>query len=410
VVGIVVVEVAAGIGSERAGSFGDCSGGIGGAVEAIGAGAENRDAARAFESKEGSEDEFLVTASESFAADGDGGFAAGEEADAFAAPGVGLLGEYFAGDGSVHARDVARFAIDGSRKNDGAIAKAFGFRARGFDGLAVTADNDVAHAPEERIARFGRFGKRSRRERDGVTFQNAAGIVASGGIGNGGAGADGAEIVANNVGENQRDHRGGVSQTREMAAFDGRKMLANGVEIVNGCAARLQQFRDALLDCERDAGSGESHQGRCTSGDDAEQEIARAARGGEAGDGTSGGHTAPIGIGVRGVMHGNFRKVRCDAIGDADGAAGEAIAEEILKSEGHGDGGLPCPGDPDAVEPGKAVGLAGYRERVAAEADVRTHGAEGIGGVESGAENGKSGAAGWHLIYAASLRIVQCGV
>ena len=55
------------------------------------------------------QNEFLIAAAESLAAKGDGGFAAGEEADAAAA-----VGDRFARDGGVHAGDVASFAIDGS--------------------------------------------------------------------------------------------------------------------------------------------------------------------------------------------------------------------------------------------------------------------------------------------------------
>src|ERR1039457_2354048 len=199
-VGIVAVEVEAGVGIAREGfAIGDGARGIGGAIGAIGAGAEDDDAIEAGDVQGGGEGELLVAATEAIAADGDGGFAAGDDAGRRpdGTPGGGDL----AGDGGVHAGDLAGFALDGAGEDEGAVAELAGGAGGGVEGQTVAADHGIADAGEQRVGglrRLGDFAALAVADAvaDGgrhapanlVAVENGAGSGEGGGVGGGGAG------------------------------------------------------------------------------------------------------------------------------------------------------------------------------------------------------------------------------
>src|SRR5262245_12180911 len=80
-IGIVVVEKFLRVGIAYKGiAIGDGTGGIGGTVRAVGSGAADDDVVEARDAKRPSQRELLIAAAESFALEGDGGLAAGDDA------------------------------------------------------------------------------------------------------------------------------------------------------------------------------------------------------------------------------------------------------------------------------------------------------------------------------------------
>src|SRR6185369_5648085 len=230
-VGIVAFEEKARFGFAPQGmAVGDGAGGIGRAIGAIRAGAEDDHAVETSDLQGSGEDELLVAAAESIALDGDRGFASGDDAGGRAggAPGGGDL----AGDGGVHTRDLAGFALDGTGEDQSAVAELAGGAGRGVERQTVAADYGIAYAREQRVCRLGRLGDfaaltpfdaisdgRRHAVANLVTIENGAGDGEGGGVGSGGAGADDVEIVADDVGKQEGFDAGGGGEAGQLPTF-----------------------------------------------------------------------------------------------------------------------------------------------------------------------------------------------
>ena len=147
----------------------------------------------------------------------------------------------------------------------------------------------LSRAPEDRVAGLGRFRDLAAPRRapgapargagtlpaDAVLVQNLQRAREGGGVRRGGAGADHVEVVADHVGEQQRYHRRGTRQPRQLPALDARDVLAHGVDLVDVRAAGEQQARGLLLLRERDGLGGQRQQRRGAAGDQADHQVVR---------------------------------------------------------------------------------------------------------------------------------------
>ena len=82
---------------------------------------------------------------------------------------------------------------------------------------------------------------------DPVPGANGAGVGEGGRIRHGWTRTNGVQIVADDVGEDEREQSCRLSQTREFAAFDGREVLAHAVDVVNCGSAFEQRTSDRLF-------------------------------------------------------------------------------------------------------------------------------------------------------------------
>ena len=106
-----------------------------------------------------------------------------------------------------------------------------------------------------------------------VAGEDGATVVEGGGVGHGGAGGDGVEEAAGDVGDEERDADGGVGRGGEAAAFDGGEVLADAVDLGDGGAAVDQGAVEGEGVVEREAGvEGKLHHGGGSSADEEEAE------------------------------------------------------------------------------------------------------------------------------------------
>src|ERR1700688_4032439 len=145
-VGIVIVEILArveieGAGAGEGGGVDVGPGGVGGAVDAVGAAAEDHCRSKAFQGQRGCQDEFLISAAFTFSVDGYGGLAAGQDAGG-AAHGAGV-GQPLFGDGGGDLGYFAGFPFDEGGKQEGPIAQVLGFSGGGVQCQAVAAKDDA---------------------------------------------------------------------------------------------------------------------------------------------------------------------------------------------------------------------------------------------------------------------------
>jgi hypothetical protein len=67
---------------------------------------------------------------------------------------------------------------------------------------------------------------------DAIAAEDVCDIGEGGGVGSSGAGADGGQVVADDVREDEGEDGGGRGEAGELAAFDGGQVLADGVHFV----------------------------------------------------------------------------------------------------------------------------------------------------------------------------------
>src|SRR5471032_3061036 len=266
-VGIVFVQVTAGVRIAAEGlPIGDGAGGIGGAVAAIGAGAEDHYVFEAGDVDGGGQDEFLIPSAQALAFQWHGGFSACD--DARRRFGGLPRANDFARNGGVHASDLTGLALDLAGEHQRAKSQRPGVPRRRGQGQTISADYRVAHTLKNWVDRLGRFrefaalpafdaplhGSRHSRS-DSVPVEHFRGRRKGGSIGGRGGGADHVQVVAHYVRKQQRFHRGRRGQTGQLAALDARDVLADGVDLVDIGAAGQQQASSGLLLFERDARS-----------------------------------------------------------------------------------------------------------------------------------------------------------
>ena len=215
-----------------------------------------------------------------------------------------------------------------------------------------------------------------------VAFEDGAGGGEGGGVGRGGAGADDVEIVADDVGEQQRLDAGRSGEAGQLSALDARDVFADGVDLVDGGAAGQQEPRGGLLLLERDAFGGQGQQGGGAAGDQADHQIVAAGRGGDFGDACGAGCAALIGHGWPHSLSSMRRSLARWPSLTLISPAVMRLAERALGGQRHGGSGLPCPDDVDIAE---AIEIAAR--------EVAGDGAGGVGRGEGGAEDGKGVAA-----------------
>src|ERR1039458_8722890 len=133
---------------------------------------------------------------------------------------------------------------------------------------------------------------------DPVLVQDGASERERRGVRRGRAGADHVEIIADHVGEQQREDLRGIGQARQLAAFDLGDVLADCVDLVNAGAAGQQQFCNFLFFVERDGIGGQRQEGGRAAGDQAEHQVVRTGAGGYFGDTARAIHTALVGHGM----------------------------------------------------------------------------------------------------------------
>src|SRR5262245_12470985 len=86
-----------------------------------------------------------------------------------------------------------------------------------------------------------------------ILLQNGECVLKRGRIGGGRSRGDDVERIADNVRNDQAPERLAAERLRESAALDARQVLADGVHLVDGRAAGVQQFRHPLLVVERES-------------------------------------------------------------------------------------------------------------------------------------------------------------
>ena len=299
----------------------------------------------------GGQDELLVAAAQSIAFDGDGGFAAGD--DAGGRPDGASGGGDFAGDGGVHAGDLAGLALDGAGEHQRAVAQRAGGAGGGIERQAIAADDGVAHAGEEGIAGLGGlrdFAAHAALDAvadggrhavaDVVAVENAAAVAKVET-----SGAVGPEPMTSRLSpmtsESSRDStRAGAARRaswpplmREMCL---RTALISWMGAPQASSSRVMAcFSSSVMPS---AGRGMSAE--------APPEIrqstrsSRPARGGDLGDACAAGDAALIGHGVAALVQLDAAQFGEVAVLDVDQAGGDAGAEDALGGLRHGGSGF----------------------------------------------------------------------
>jgi hypothetical protein len=197
----------------------------------------------------------------------------------------------------MHARDLPRLTLNFARQHQRAESELASAPRRRVERQPIVAHQHIAHAPEQRIAGFRRFGQfAANSARDPLAHtrryalhqteltQDLESIGKSGLIGRRWTRADDVEIVADYVREQQCFHLRGRGQARELPTFDARKVLAHAIEFVDGGPASQQKLRSGLLFCQRDGFGRQRQQRRTSAGDEAKYEVAFAGLSGDFGD------------------------------------------------------------------------------------------------------------------------------
>src|ERR1035437_3034005 len=279
---------------------------MGRAIGAIRAGAQDYHAIQPGDRHGGGEEELLIAAAEAIAPDGDGSFAAGDDAGRW--PHGAPAGDDLAGNGGVHARDLAGFALDGAGEDQCAVAQLAGGARGGVEGQAVAAHHGIAHAGEERVGGLGGLGYFAAcapldPAADGgrhamanfVAVEDRTGSGEGGGVGSGGAGTDDVEIVTDDVGKQQGFHAGGGGQAGQLPALDARDVLADGVDLVDGGARGQEEAGGGLLFLKGDAFGGQGQERRSAARDQADHQVVAAGGGGDLGGAGGPGGARPTG-------------------------------------------------------------------------------------------------------------------
>ena len=103
--------------------------------------------------------------------------------------------------------------------------------------------------------------------------EHGQGIGESGRIGGGGTGGDDVERVADHVGDDQAVEGPAGEGLGQSASLERAEVLADGVHLVDGRAAGVQQFRDGLLVGQGHAGSGSGQEGRAAAGNQTQGHV-----------------------------------------------------------------------------------------------------------------------------------------
>ena len=164
-------------------------------------------------------------------------------------------------------------------------------------------------------------------------------------------------------------------------------MLADRVDFVNGRAAGQQLSRSSCFWASVIGGTGAGVKRGCASGNDADQQIARARFARDFLHSARAFDSALIGNGMAGFLLMNAAQVRRVAVLDVDPSARDAPPEKPFDRAGHGGAGLPCPDHLNAVEFFEGIFSAAGGERPAVEFQMAQHGFLRIGGGQGGAED-----------------------
>src|SRR5437868_6414551 len=97
-----------------------------------------------------------------------------------------------------------------------------------------------------RVYGFGRFPKNAHGNCNAELAQNGLRVLYRRGIAHRRTRPDDVQTVADNIGENQRDHSGRMRRGGQLPAFDQAQMLADGVQFVNGRSG-IEQLAGNLL-------------------------------------------------------------------------------------------------------------------------------------------------------------------
>jgi hypothetical protein len=151
--------------------------------------------------------------------------------------------------------DLARLALHVVGHDGGAVAAALRLGGGAGQRVAPGGDDPQGRPREAGIAGLRRLRHLSREARVQVRLdgrrrlhppapERLQRVGEGGGVRYGGAGGDHVRRAADYIGDGERHHRGGCRGAGEPPAPDGREMLADGVQVADGCARLHQRARD----------------------------------------------------------------------------------------------------------------------------------------------------------------------
>src|ERR1019366_4923674 len=270
-----------------------------------------------------------------------------------------------AGDGGVHAGDLARLARDGAGEDQRAVAELAGGAGGGIERQAIAAHHGIAHAGEQRVGGLGRLGDFAacalldavadggrHAMANGVAVENGAGGGEGGGVGGGGAGTDDVDVVADDVGKQQGFDAGGGGQARQLPALDARDVLADCVDLVDGGARGQKQAGGGLLFLEGDASGGQGQERRSAARDQTDYQVVAGGGGGDLCDACAAGGATLIGDGVAALVQLDAAQFGDVAVLDIDQAGGDLASQHALGGLRHAGSRLACADHVDMAEAG----------------------------------------------------------
>jgi hypothetical protein len=133
-----------------------------------------------------------------------------------------------------------------------------------------------------------------------VAAQHLGGVGEARRVGHRGTAGNRAEVIADDVREDQGAELGRRGEPGQTAALEQREVLAHAVDLIDVGAAGEQQFGGLYLLGERDRRGRIGQQGRAAAADESQHQIARSRRLGELGDPPGAGQAAFVGQGMAG--------------------------------------------------------------------------------------------------------------
>ena len=301
-------------------------------------------------------------------------------------------------DRDVALRRLACLAADPRGEDARLVPAILRLRARRVERGEAVGEDVVVDAVEDRIAGLRRLVDLSRLapfqpfahgvgHREVVAVEHRECVVVRRLVGDCRPRGDDAEVVADHVGEDERDDPRGRGEACEAAAFQRREVFAHGVDLGDLRAAVEQSLRRSL---EVGQGDPVGRRGQECTGptcDDGEDERPV---GGvpEQPDDAAGALDAPFG-GDRVVAGEVVDPLALAGVVGDDRAGVDAVTEDAFERRGDPGGGLAPTDDDHAIEVGEIVGGVGDAETAVVDSDRRLEDALGVGGLDPRTETGE---------------------
>src|SRR3989441_59175 len=247
---------------------------------------------------------------------------------------------------------------------------------------------------------------RQHRSRDpfahGAPGQHGEGVGEGRGVGSRRSRRDHVERVADDVGEDEREHHGWRRRPRQPAPLEERQMLADRVQLVDGRPGGEQKRGDRLLLFQGHRGRRRRSERRAPTRDQKYDEVAGTGRTGQLEEPRRGGLAATVGYRMARLRQPDPSGGRGVSVLDDDESVGDAVAQHALDRPRHRPTRFAAAQHEQAPETAEVDGSRPGDELGAVHAQRATDEGPGGAGGQRGPEDGARRLAGGHTSEGAS--------